>query len=125
MLPSGNRLRRASEFRAAYEAGRAYPDGLVVLHVRPLSDRPGVCQVGFSVGKKVGNAVVRNRVKRRLRAILASLLQEILPDHHLVFGARSRAATADFSALQQAVRRVLDRAGLLGRSGVDSEDPAP
>lgn len=125
MLPSGYRLRRASDFRAAYGAGRAYPDGLVVLHVRPLSDRPGVCQVGFSVGKKVGNAVVRNRVKRRLRAIIASLLSELPPDHQLVFGARARAATADFPSLQQAVRRVLDRAGLSRRSVVDSGDLAP
>lgn len=125
MLPSGARLRRTSEFAATYASGRSFPDSLVVLHVLALPNRPGSSQVGFSVGKKVGNAVVRNRVKRRLRAIVADLLPELVPDHRLVFGVRGRAAQASYSELAGAVVRVLERAGLLVRSVVDKGDRAP
>lgn len=122
MLPSGARLRRAGEFRATYDGGRAYPDALAVLHVQALSDRPDICQVGFSVGKKVGNAVVRNRVKRRMRAIIAALLPEIAPGHRLILRARTRAAEADFEALEKAIKRLLDRASLRPRSIVDKAE---
>lgn len=125
MLPSGARLRRAGEFRATYDGGRAYPDALAVLHVQALSDRPDICQVGFSVGKKVGNSVVRNRVKRRLRAIVARLLPEIAPGHRIILRARSRAAEADFEALEKAVTRLFDRASLRPRSVVDKAETAP
>jgi ribonuclease P protein component len=125
MLPKPFRLRRTSEFAAVYAKGRAYSDALVVLHVQALEDRSGTSQVGFSVGKKVGNAVVRNRVKRRLRAILAERVERLPPGHRLVFGVRAKAAEAAFPALVEAVDRVLDRAHLLARSVVDKGDQAP
>lgn len=125
MLPPGARLRRSSEFRAVFESGRAFPDALVVLHVKALEDRPGECQVGFSVSKKVGGAVVRNRVKRRLRDAVRRQLNELMPGHHLVFRARPPAAQADFGALEAAVRRVVDRARLRASSNVDKGVEAP
>ncbi|HEY9854433.1 MAG TPA: ribonuclease P protein component [Stenomitos sp.] len=125
MLPPGARLRRSSEFRAVFESGKAYPDALVVLHVQALPDRPGECQVGFSVSKKVGGAVVRNRVKRRLRAIVAHHLPELIPGHHLVLRARPPAAQAEFGALEAAVCRVLERARLRLCSTVDKGVEAP
>lgn len=123
MLPPGARLRRSSAFRAVFDSGKAYPDALVVLHVQAFTDRPGECQVGFSVGKKVGGAVVRNLVKRRLRAIVRLHLQTLAPGHHLVLRARPPAAQAGFDALEAAVCRVLDRARL--RSNVDKGGEAP
>lgn len=125
MLPPGARLKRSSEFRTVFESGKAYPDALVVLHVKALSDRPGVCQVGFSVSKKVGGAVVRNRVKRRLREAVRRHLAELLPGHHLIFRARPQAAEAEYDALEAAVCRVLERARIRSSSNVDKGVEAP
>lgn len=47
-----------------------------VLLVRDRADDSADIRVGFTVTKKIGNAVVRNRMKRRLRA----LAREILPE---------------------------------------------
>lgn len=113
MLPDGARLRRREEFQRIYAAGKAYPESCVVLHVLPLTDRPDDRQVGFSVSKKVGGAVVRNRVKRRLREIVKPLLPRIKGGVHLVIAARSRAAGAPFADLSLSVQRALSRAGLL------------
>lgn len=120
MLPQQARLRRREEFRRIYAAGKAYPDSCVVLHVLPLTDRPDECQVGFSVSKKVGGAVIRNRVKRRLREIVKPLLPRIRPGAQLVIAARSRAAEADFQELAGSVRRALARAGLLADPDAES-----
>lgn len=45
-----------------------------VLLVRPRGDGDPGIRVGYTVTKKIGNAVVRNRMKRRLRALARDLL---------------------------------------------------
>ena len=68
-------LKRRSQFLAANAGARAPAPGFVLL-VHPRGDGDAAKAVGFTVSKKVGNAVVRNRMKRRLRA----LAREILPE---------------------------------------------
>ena len=48
-----------------------------VLLVRPRDDDDPTMRVGFTVTKKIGNAVVRNRMKRRFRALARELLPEL------------------------------------------------
>ena len=48
-----------------------------VLLVRPRGDGDSTPGVGFTVSKKVGNAVTRNRMKRRLRALARAALPTI------------------------------------------------
>lgn len=66
---------------------------------------------GFSVGKKVGKAVVRNRVKRRLREI--ARLSSIKPGWDIVLIARPGAAAASYADLDRATADLLGRARLL------------
>ena len=72
-----------------------------VLLVRKRDDDNEAIRVGYTVTKKIGNAVVRNRIKRRFRA----LAQEILPtmgvagaDHVLI--GRADGLTRDFAKLK-------------------------
>ncbi|MNT83396.1 hypothetical protein D3C72_2232550 [compost metagenome] len=60
-----------------------------------------------------------------MRAIVARLLPEIAPGHRIILRARSRAAEADFEALEKAVTRLFDRASLRPRSVVDKAETAP
>ena len=45
-----------------------------VLLMRPRGDGDDAMRIGYTVTKKIGNAVVRNRMKRRLRALARTLL---------------------------------------------------
>ena len=58
-------------------------------------------RVGFTVSKRVGNAVVRNRVKRRLREIVRGSTSLLESGWDYVVVARPRAATSDFQALRK------------------------
>jgi len=60
------RLKRRAEFLAVARGVRSARRGFVLQTLR-LADETAEPRCGFTVSKKVGNAVVRNRVRRRLR----------------------------------------------------------
>ena len=92
---------------------------LVMLYVRA-----GTLKVGFSVGKKLGCAVERNRIKRRLRAAVVPLLPR-MKNGLYVFIAREPAAKADFSRLCRTVQNLLRRQNLLlAQQAPDSDGAA-
>ena len=67
-------------------------------------------RVGFTVTKKIGGAVVRNRMKRRLRA----LAREVMPlkgfsgADHVIIG-RAKGIERDFGSLRIELAGALDR----------------
>lgn len=70
-------------------------------------------RVGFTVTKKVGNAVVRNRVRRRLKEAARLLLAERpLTGADLVLIGRDPARRCSFGSLQDDLRRAIAKAGL-------------
>ena len=81
-----------------------------VLLVRPRGDEDSAVRVGYTVTKKIGNAVVRNRMKRRFRA----LVRETFPDHaipgadHVLIG-RSNGIERDYSTLAAELKRALKK----------------
>jgi ribonuclease P protein component len=79
------------------------------LYVLPV--RPPDVRVGFSVNKKVGKAVIRNRVKRRLREAVRRELPSVRPGSDLVFIARPAAAGATYWEIAEAVQAALRRTG--------------
>lgn len=85
----------------------------MVLHlwVDPDAD-PGPVEVGFTVGKAVGNAATRNRVKRRLRHLTRERLPALegLPGRAaLVVRALPASADASYATLGADLGRSLDR----------------
>lgn len=64
-------LKGRSNFRHAFRAGAQHRIGAVTILQAPGDE--GRPQVGIVAGKKVGNAVERNRAKRRIRAALAEV----------------------------------------------------
>lgn len=105
-------LKRNKEFRRVYRVGKsAGSHTLVLIYSAGRDDKK---RVGFSVGKKIGNAVVRNRVKRRLREAVTPLLPEIVPGCRLIFIARSPITEASYREIETTVCRLLSKAGLIG-----------
>ncbi len=82
-----------------------------VLLVRPRGDGDETMRVGFTVTKKIGGAVVRNRMKRRLRALARELLPEggLRGADHVLIG-RDGGIERDFGLLRQELSRALDKA---------------
>jgi ribonuclease P protein component len=104
-------LKKRSDFLAANRGKRAPMPGFVLL-VRPRGDDDPTMRVGFTVTKKIGNAVVRNRMKRRLRAIARELLPTdgIAGADHVLIG-RQGGNEREFGALRLDLARALRKLG--------------
>ena len=105
-------LRRSSDFTATVKRGRSWSDKLLVLVVRPNGLE--FSRFGFSVGKRVGTAVTRNRVKRRLRELARHIEPKSSCD--VVFIARKDAGAAAYEDLSVSMAALLQRAGLVKRA---------
>ena len=81
-----------------------------ILQVRPREDGDPTMRIGYTVTKKIGNAVVRNRLKRRLRALARDLLPQVGlrgADHVLI--GRSGGVERDFALLRAELAKALTK----------------
>lgn len=111
------RLKKRRDFlRAAKKGHKIVMPGLVmqIVPTPPAflkAQTDPTVRIGFTVTKKVGNAVVRNRVRRRLKeAVRLTLSDASLIGHDLVFIGRARGEACPFDKLSRDVARALDKA---------------
>lgn len=88
--------------------------------LRHAAYRPCLCPpeirrraCGFSVSKKIGCSVQRNRVRRRLKESFRALLPEIEGSVQLIFIARAPIGAASFQEISRDMRYLLKKAGFL------------
>lgn len=105
------RLKLESDVQRVWQEGRAFAHPLVILRVRPN----GLTQTraAFVAGKKLGNAVLRNRAKRHLREALRPHFTRLTPGYDLILIARGQIAAAPYSEISAAVIHLLQRAKLV------------
>jgi len=102
------RVRDQRTFRALRRSGTRGRSGPVVVTALLDADATGAgARVGYSVGRRVGPAVVRNRVRRRMRAVAREL--ELAPGAYLVT-ADPEVVGLDFVDLQRHLASAVRRA---------------
>jgi ribonuclease P protein component len=116
------RLRQRADFVAA-ASGRKVATAAFVLQVLARSDQ-GPIRVGFTVSKKVGTAVERNRVRRRLKDVVGrSAAGQLRPGHDYVLIGRRAALQLSFDKMSEELKMALRRlAPRPARADISSED---
>lgn len=107
------RLTRRAEFLQVAATGQRIATHGMVLQIRRRDDT-APARLGFTVTKKVGNAVVRNRTRRRLKEAARLLLRETqVRGADLVLIGRDSTRSRPFAELTDDLRRSLRRSGLV------------
>lgn len=106
-----NRIKSKNAFQLVYKTGRSVVDSMSVLYVLPSEEKN--VKIGFAVGKKTGNAVVRNRVKRLMREVFRHRRGELKDNVQLIWVARKKLVAADIDTYDRIFMRLAKRAGLL------------
>jgi ribonuclease P protein component len=111
IAPPGRLKRRAEFLRVAAKGKKAATHGLVLQALTRADAEPA--RVGFTVTKKIGNAVVRNRTRRRLKeAARLELANHPLTGVDLVLIGREGTRRRGFLDLRDDLRRALRKASV-------------
>jgi len=105
------RIKKNYIFRKVYSKGRYYAESCLVLYVLK-NDEDATNKVGYSVSKKIGNSVKRNRVKRLLRENFRKISHEIKSGYFIVFSARPNSSEASYYDIEREMINAMKRARL-------------
>lgn len=108
-MKRGQRLTQKSQYATVFSQGKSWANELLI--IKALPNGLGWSRFGYSVSKRVGKAVIRNRVKRLLRE--CARLTPYKPGWDIVFIARSAISEANYYQLKRAVEELTQRAKLL------------
>lgn len=104
------RLCNTRSFNYVHKKGKSIANKDIVLLFVPTKYN---LKVGFSVSKKVGKAVVRNKVRRRLKEGFRALIPFIDKSNNYIVMARVGADKSDYHLLLAELKDLLKRANLI------------
>jgi ribonuclease P protein component len=124
VLPAVYRLKNKVDFKKVYQSGKSIANQYLVLYVLQRTKEnqliknnqreTAALRVGFSVSKKVGCAVERNKIKRRMREAIRPYLGLINKKNvDLIFIARMKIKGISFSVVEDSMVALLKKARLL------------
>lgn len=109
---SFDRIRKNSDYRKVYKKGKSTADANLVMYI--VKNQLGEDKhFGFSVSKKVGNAVVRNRIKRILKEICRLNQSKLDGSFDMILVARIAVADKSYQVIENSFLNLARRNKLI------------
>ncbi|HLR08646.1 MAG TPA: ribonuclease P protein component [Bacillota bacterium] len=102
------RIKKNKEFQAVFRQGKSFANRQLVIYYMTKSDQNHF-RIGLSVGKKIGNAVTRNRIKRYLRQAFLDLEPQILSNVDIIIIARKPTKDMTFHEIKRSLIHLLKK----------------
>ncbi len=104
-------LKSNPDFRRLYNRGISITNPALVIYYR--KNHAGICRIGITTSKKIGNAVERNRSKRVLVEAFRSVCPYVLPQYDIVLVARSKTKYMKSTRVAEVMMRIFTEQGML------------
>lgn len=105
-LKKAYRIKKNSEFQEIFQTGKSFANRELVIYYKENHDQAHF-RIGISVGKKIGNAVTRNRIKRYIRESFIKLESKIKPEYDIIIIARKPTIHMSCTELQNSLVHLL------------------
>jgi ribonuclease P protein component len=107
-------LKLNGDFRRLYNRGKAVTNPALVMYYS--KNRAGNCRIGITTGKKIGDAVERNRSRRIIREAFRNVAKDIDGNYDFVFVARSKTKYLKSTYIEKELISVLEEKGIISAS---------
>lgn len=106
-------LKQNKDFLRLYYRGKSCAKPAIVVYA--MKNRAGVCRMGITTSKKIGNAVERNRSRRVIKAAFSQVLSEnaLSGSWDFVFVARSKTKYVKSTKLALSLKECLEQVGAI------------
>lgn len=106
-----NSLKENKDFRRLYYRGKSEASPVLVTYV--MKNRLGFTRVGITSGKKIGNAVKRNRARRVIRAAFVQCEDRLSGSFDIVFVARTKTTEVKMQRVLADMEAHLSKMGVI------------
>ena len=104
-------LKNNFEFRRVYLKGDSFKHPALILYL--IKNRAGICRIGITTSKKIGNAVERNRCRRIIRAAYSSIEDRIEGNYDFVLVARTKTVFLKSTDIENILLSQMQQAGVI------------
>ena len=99
------RLRSNMEFQKVYKNGKNYWNRNLILFVK--KNGLAYTRVGYSITKKIGNSVVRNKIRRQLKEVYRLNFYRIEEGYDLIFIPKKNIVDISFKEIESAMIHIM------------------
>ncbi len=109
-------LNNNPDFRRLYNRGISLTHPALVIYYS--KNRAGICRIGITTGKKIGNAVERNRSRRVIKEAFRNVCPNVLPQYDIVFVARSKTKYVKSTRIAEIMTELFESQGMLKEKSI-------
>lgn len=102
-----NRLRKDIEFKRVYKYGKNYWNRYLTIYI--FKNNLENSRIGFTITKKIGNAVTRNKLRRRMKEICRLNLNNIEKGYDIIIIPKKRTIYLDYKELERQMLNLFTR----------------
>lgn len=102
-----NILRKNEDFGNIIENNKSYKSNYYTIFLVPTTNNN--YRFGISIGKKVGNAVIRNKIKRQIKNILDIYKDQIKPNYDCIIIVKSNIIDLSYFQIKESLFEVLKK----------------